>query len=69
MIGLLETAMQVQEFCDRQGWRSCVIGGMLQRYSGRIDGAKEFALRNRVLLIQSGAAFITPRHSPSPMRL
>jgi hypothetical protein len=28
MIGLFEPARQVQEFCDQQGWRSCLIGGI-----------------------------------------
>jgi hypothetical protein len=25
---LLESARQLQDFCDRQGWRSCIIGGI-----------------------------------------
>jgi hypothetical protein len=28
MIALFEPARQLQEFCDRQGWRSCLIGGI-----------------------------------------
>jgi hypothetical protein len=28
MIELLESARQLQDFCDRQGWRSCFIGGI-----------------------------------------
>jgi hypothetical protein len=28
MIALFEPARQLQEFCDRQGWRSCIIGGI-----------------------------------------
>src|SRR5712691_1079202 len=26
MIGLFASARQLQDFCDQQGWRSCVIG-------------------------------------------
>jgi hypothetical protein len=34
MIDLFETARQLQDFCDGQGWRSCVIGGIaVQRWS------------------------------------
>ncbi len=33
MIDLFETATQLQVFCDRQGWRSCIIGGIaVQRW-------------------------------------
>jgi Nucleotidyl transferase AbiEii toxin, Type IV TA system len=33
MIDLFEAARQLQEFCDRQGWRSCFIGGLaVQRW-------------------------------------
>ena len=33
MIDLFETAIQLQFFCDRQGWRSCFIGGIaVQRW-------------------------------------
>ena len=85
MIALFETACQLQMFCDRQGWRSCFIGGIaVQRwgeprvtrdvdltllagfggedkfidaltgvYSPRIADARDFARRNRVLLLQS----------------
>jgi hypothetical protein len=28
MIDLFETASQLQLLCDRQGWRSCFIGGI-----------------------------------------
>jgi hypothetical protein len=28
MIELFESARQIQNFCDQQGWRSCVIGGI-----------------------------------------
>jgi hypothetical protein len=33
MIGLFESARQLQAFCDQQGWRSCFIGGIaVQRW-------------------------------------
>ena len=33
MTGLFEAARQLQAFCDRQGWRSCFIGGIaVQRW-------------------------------------
>ena len=33
MIGLFETARELQAFCDQQGWRSCFIGGIaVQRW-------------------------------------
>jgi Nucleotidyl transferase AbiEii toxin, Type IV TA system len=33
MIDILETARQLQNFCDRHGWRSCFIGGIaVQRW-------------------------------------
>jgi hypothetical protein len=33
MIALFETARELQTFCDRQGWRSCFIGGIaVQRW-------------------------------------
>ncbi|MBS1854543.1 MAG: hypothetical protein JST11_04195 [Acidobacteria bacterium] len=85
MIDVFKAAANLQEFCDRQGWRCCYIGGiavqrwgeprvtrdvdltlltgfggeadfvdaLLAAYSGRIHGAREFALRNRVLLLQT----------------
>jgi nucleotidyltransferase AbiEii toxin of type IV toxin-antitoxin system len=85
MIDLFETARQLQMFCDRQGWRSCFIGGiavqrwgeprvtrdadlalltgfggedafidtLLAAYSGRIENAREFARRYRVLLLSA----------------
>jgi hypothetical protein len=28
MIELFEPAKKLQDFCDQQGWRSCVIGGI-----------------------------------------
>jgi hypothetical protein len=87
MIDLFETARELQEFCDRRGWRCCFIGGiavqrwseprvtrdvdlalltgfgneagyvdpLLGAYCGRIDGAREFALRHRVLLLRTPA--------------
>jgi hypothetical protein len=85
MIDLFETARELQSFCDRQGWRSCFIGGiavqrwgeprvtrdvdltllagfggesgfvdaLLESYPGRIEGTREFAIRNRVVLLRS----------------
>ena len=33
MIDLFSTASELQSFCDRQGWRSCFIGGVaVQRW-------------------------------------
>ena len=86
MINILETALQLQNFCDQRGWRSCFIGGiavqrwseprvtrdvdltllagfggedvfvdeLLSNYRARIENAKDFARRYRVLLL--GAA-------------
>jgi hypothetical protein len=83
MIDLFEAARELQEFCDREGWRSCFIGGLavqrwgeprvtrdvdltvmagfgneeriidplLDKYAARIQDAKEYALRRRVLLL------------------
>jgi hypothetical protein len=85
MNGLLETARELQVFCDHNGWRFCFIGGiavqrwgeprvtrdidltlltgfggedryidiLLAVYSGRIEDAKQFALRRRVLLLKT----------------
>ena len=85
MIDLFETARQLQDFCDRQGWRCCFIGGvavqrwgeprvtrdvdlallagfgaedrfldaLLAAYSSRVENAREFALRYRVLLLKT----------------
>jgi hypothetical protein len=85
MNGLLETARELQVFCDHNGWLFCFIGGiavqrwgeprvtraidlslltgfgpedryidiLLAAYSGRIEGAKQFALRRRVLLLKT----------------
>jgi hypothetical protein len=83
MNDLFEVAKLLQIFCDREGWRSCFIGGLavqrwgeprvtrdvdltvlagfgneeriidplLQNYAARIQDAKEYALRRRVLLL------------------
>lgn len=85
MIELVESARQLQDFCDRQGWRSCVIGGiavirwgetrvtrdidlnvltgfggedlvidgLLANYAARLPDARAFAIRNRVLLLNT----------------
>ncbi len=83
MEDLIRTAHDLQEFCRRQDWRFCFIGGLalqywgrprltrdvdlcllagfgneeafidplLTRYTSRVEGAGEFALANRVLLL------------------
>jgi hypothetical protein len=85
MIELIESARQLQDFCDRQGWRSCIIGGiavirwgetrvtrdidvnvltgfggedrvidgLLSNYAARLPNARAFAIRNRVLLLNT----------------
>ena len=85
MIELVESARQLQDLCDRQGWRSCVIGGiavirwgetrvtrdidinvlagfggedrvidgLLANYAARLPDARAFAIRNRVLLLNT----------------
>ncbi len=85
MRDLLRTAHQVQVFLDRQGWRSCIIGGLavlrwgeprltvdvdmtlltgwgdearfvdalLARFQPRLPDLREFALRQRVLLLRA----------------
>jgi hypothetical protein len=85
MIELFESARQLQNFCDRQGWRYCFIGGiavirwgqprvtrdvdlnilagfggedriidiLLANYAARLPDGREFALRNRILLIKT----------------
>jgi hypothetical protein len=85
MIGLFETALELQAFCDRRGWHSCFIGGiavqrwgeprvtrdvdltllvgfgneepfldaLLAAYPARIEDAKEFARRHRVVLLRT----------------
>ena len=84
---VLESAQEVQSFCQERGWRFCFIGGLavqrwgqprltqdadltlltgfgkeeefadllLARFSGRRADARTFALKNRVLLIQTSA--------------
>ena len=85
MIDLFEAAQGLQAFCDRQGWRSCFIGGiavqrwgeprvtrdvdltllvgfgneepvldaLIAAYPPRIEDAKEFARRHRVVLLRT----------------
>jgi hypothetical protein len=85
MNDLFRTAAEVQSFCDRQGWRSCCIGGiavqrwgeprvtrdvdltlltgfgherefvdvLLAAWRARADNPLEFAMRHRVLLLQT----------------
>jgi hypothetical protein len=85
MNDLLEAARDLQAFCDSQGWKSCVIGGLaiqrwgeprvtrdvditlltgfgsegpfiqalLAQYAARIAEPGPFAVRNRVLLLQT----------------
>lgn len=82
----IETAREVQTFCEARGWRFCFIGGLavnrwgeprftadadltvltgwggeeafvdalLGHFQGRIPGARDAALANRVLLLESG---------------
>jgi hypothetical protein len=86
LAGILAAAGQVQRFCERQGWRFCMIGGiavqrwgeprftqdvdltlltgfgdeerfvevLLRQLTPRRPDARDFALRNRVLLAQTG---------------
>lgn len=85
MTDLISAAEQLQKFCEKRGWKFCIIGGLalqfwgeqrltkdvdltlltgfgteeiyidalLQKFSARIRDAKIFALRNRVLLLQT----------------
>ena len=85
MIDLLDAAREMQDFCDKQGWRSCFIGGiaverwgqarvtrdadltlltgfgqeasfieaLLAHYTARNSNPAQFALRSRVLLLNS----------------
>lgn len=85
MIRVLQTAAEIQQFCDAHGWESCLIGGvavqrwaeprvtrdvdvalltgfggeelfidaLLAKYPARRPDAKIFALKNRVLLLQT----------------
>ena len=87
MNDLIEAARDLQRFCDSQGWKSCVIGGLavqrwgeprvtrdvditllagfgseksfvealLAQYPARTPQPLDFALRNRVLLLQTPA--------------
>ncbi len=99
MINIFEAALQLQDFCDRRGWRSCFIGGiamqrwseprltrdidltliagfggedifidaLLVAYRARIDNAKDFARRYRVLLLDTRKAWgSTSRWAPLP---
>jgi hypothetical protein len=52
-IDLFNAALDLQHFCDSQGWRSCFIEGLLSRYSPRIANAAQFARQSRILLLQS----------------
>ena len=86
-INLLDTARELQDFCDARGWRSCLIGGiavqrwgesrvtrdvdltlltgfgrernfiddLLAHYGPRIADSAQFALRSRVLLLNSSS--------------
>ncbi len=85
MTGLFSLALEIQDYCKKNAWPFCIIGGLavqhwgeprftrdvditilsgfgneepivdglLACYASRIDQAREFALRNRVLLIKS----------------
>jgi len=85
ILGVLEAAAELQQFCRKQNWQFCFIGGLavqrwgeprmtqdadltlltgfgneekftdklLTMFPGRRPDAREFALRSRVLLIQS----------------
>jgi hypothetical protein len=89
VVELIEQAKLLEDFCERQQWRFCFIGGIaLQRwgeprltvdadlsvftgfgdedrfidallaaFTARITDAKAFALRNRVVLLESPAGF------------
>lgn len=84
---LLAAALEIQQFCERQDWRFCFIGGiavqhwgearltrdanltvftgigdearyvdaLLARFTSRVSDAREFALRQRVLLLRSAS--------------
>jgi hypothetical protein len=51
MIGLFETAQELQSFCDRRGWLSCFIGGIAVQRWGEpaqdIRDAEGIVLRNK----------------------
>jgi Nucleotidyltransferase of unknown function (DUF6036) len=87
MIELFQSAKELQDFCDRQGWRSCLIGGIavirwgqprvtrdvdlnvltgfggedsiidifLDNYASRLPDGRDFALRNRILLLSTSS--------------
>jgi hypothetical protein len=44
MIDLFETARQLQDFCDLQGWRSCFIGGIAVQRWGEPRVTRELTL-------------------------
>ncbi|MGI9034520.1 MAG: nucleotidyl transferase AbiEii/AbiGii toxin family protein [Pyrinomonadaceae bacterium] len=85
MTDLVSTAEELQKFCEKRGWKFCIIGGLalqfwgeqrltkdvdltlltgfgteeiyidtlLRKFPARIEDAKNFALRSRVLLLQT----------------
>jgi Nucleotidyl transferase AbiEii toxin, Type IV TA system len=85
MTDLISVALEMQDFCEQQDWKFCIIGGfalqywgeqrltkdvdltlfvgfgdeekfidaLLDKFISRIDNAKEFALRNRVILLKT----------------
>ncbi len=85
MIDLIETAREIQNFCDERNWRFCFIGGialqfwgeqrltkdvdltlltgfgaeeefidaLILKYPARLEDAKDFALKSRVLLLKT----------------
>ena len=87
MTELARLATELGDFCQRRGWRFCVIGGLavqhwgeprmtmdvdlslltgfgheesfidewLRHYAGRLPDTKDFALKNRVLLLRHGS--------------
>jgi hypothetical protein len=44
MIALFESARQLQDFCDRQGWQSCFIGGIAVLRWGEIRVTRDIDL-------------------------
>ena len=87
MIELFQSARELKDLCDRQGWRSCLIGGiavirwgqprvtrdvdlnvltgfggedriidiLLDNYAARLPDGRDFALRNRILLLKTSS--------------
>ena len=85
MTDLIITAQEIQNFCEKQKWQFCFIGGLalqfwgeqrltkdvdltlftgfgfeekfveplLENFAPRLDNAKDFALQNRVVLLQT----------------